>query len=180
VGTTGSDNNKKLQDFFSQEYKSLKAYINRRLATSASYDAEDIIQEVALRLFARADKTLPITNVTGFVYYAIKNKLVDLLRSNKRYTTQDIQEESPLFASMLTALIEDHYSDETIILLRKSIATLKPHYKEVIWAIDYQGYSYQELAEETGIPAGTLMSRRHRAIAILHKKLKNQLNQEEL
>ena len=35
------------------------------------------------------------------------------------------------------------------------------------------GCTYKEIEKETGIPIGTLMSRRHRAISLLYKKLKH-------
>ena len=70
-----SENNKKLKDFFGEEYQSLKVYVNSRIKATASRDAEDIIQDVALKLFAGADRYSPINNVAGFVYNSIKNKI---------------------------------------------------------------------------------------------------------
>jgi RNA polymerase sigma-70 factor (ECF subfamily) len=55
--------------------------------------------------------------------------------------------------------------------LKKAILSLKPDYRDIIIAIDFEGYTYKEIAEETSISQGTLMSRRHRAISLLHKKL---------
>ncbi|MFT4576243.1 MAG: DNA-directed RNA polymerase specialized sigma24 family protein [Polaribacter sp.] len=46
----------------------------------------------------------------------------------------------------------------------------------MILAIDVEGYSYKEISQETGIPKGTLMSRRHRAISILFQNLENKKN----
>jgi RNA polymerase sigma-70 factor (ECF subfamily) len=68
---------------------------------------------------------------------------------------------------------DNAYSDEMRRSLVKAIQELKPHYRDVIIAIDFENYSYGELAEETNTPEGTLMSRRHRALSLLHKQLKN-------
>ena len=40
-----------------------------------------------------------------------------------------------------------------------------------IAAVDIEGYTYREISEETGIPEGTLLSRRHRAVSLLLKEL---------
>ena len=70
--TPKSDNNKKLKDFFDKEYHSLKGYVGSKLKESINRNAEDIIQDVALKLFTSADRYSPINNVAGFVYNAVK------------------------------------------------------------------------------------------------------------
>ncbi|WP_223170348.1 RNA polymerase sigma factor [Maribacter aquimaris] len=57
--------------------------------------------------------------------------------------------------------------------LKQAILKLKPLYRKIIFVIDFEGYTYKEISLETGIPEGTLMSRRHRAIALLYKELES-------
>jgi len=168
-----SENSKKLKDFFGEEYQSLKVYVNSRIKASANRDAEDIIQDVALKLFSGAERYSPINNVAGFVYNSIKNKIIDIMRTKKREDTYEDKSEAKLqvFAEMMYETIEDIYSEEMKTILKKTIINLKPEYRDIIIAIDFEGYTYKEIAKETGIPEGTLMSRRHRAIALLFKKL---------
>lgn len=172
---TDSDNKKKLNDFFGKEYHSLKRYVRSKITTSINKDAEDIIQDVALKLFAGADRYSPINNVAGFVYYAIKNKIIDVMRTNnKRDVVSENQNELKLieFAELLYSSSDGLYPEQMIENLKQAIFSLKPDYRDIILAIDFEGYTYKEIAEETNIPIGTLMSRRHRAIALLHKKIK--------
>ncbi|WP_347926184.1 RNA polymerase sigma factor [Pontimicrobium sp. SW4] len=171
--TQKSENNKKLKDFFGEEYQSLKVYVNSRIKATASRDAEDIIQDVALKLFAGADRYSPINNVAGFVYNSIKNKIIDIMRSNKHNVSYEDNAEAKLqeFAEMVYDSPDNPYSEEMDNVLKKAIINLKPEYRDIIIAIDFEGYSYKELSLETGIPKGTLMSRRHRAIGILYKKI---------
>ena len=68
-----ADNYNNLKTFFNKEYHSLKAYARSRIEDAADRDAEDIIQEVALKVFSRAEDTSPITNIAAFVYNSIKN-----------------------------------------------------------------------------------------------------------
>ena len=100
------------------------------------------------------------------------------MRKGKKTTNIDENLENQLtgFADNFYDNSEQAYSDEMKAELKKAIFNLKPHYREIILAIDVEGYSYKEIAHETGIPIGTLMSRRHRAISILFKDLENKKN----
>jgi RNA polymerase sigma-70 factor (ECF subfamily) len=170
-----SDNNKALKDFFDKEYHSLKMFVGSKLKESVNRDPEDIIQDVALKLFSGADRYSPINNVAGFVYRAIKNKIIDVMRSNNRQTiTQDNQNEAKLieFAQLIYDTSDKVYPEQMENQLKKAIMNLKPNYRDIIIAIDFEGYTYKEIALETDIPVGTLMSRRHRAISLLYKTLK--------
>lgn len=171
-----SENSKKLNTFFSEEYTSLKSYVSTNLRASANRDAEDIIQDVALKLFSSADRYSPINNVAGFVYRAMRNKIIDVMRSSrKNKMNYETQNEAKLieFATLIYESSSDLYPEQMKQELKKAIINLKPKYKAIIIAIDFEGYSYREVEEETGVPIGTLMSRRHRAISLLYKTLKS-------
>ena len=175
--TSETENDKQLKAFFDSEYHNLKAYVHSKIENDADRDAEDIIQDVALKIFSRKS-VLPINNIGGFVYYSIKNKIIDIMRKGKKTTNIDENLENQLtgFADNFYDNSEQAYSDEMKAELKKAIFNLKPHYREIIFAIDVEGYSYKEIAHETSIPIGTLMSRRHRAISILFKDLENKKN----
>lgn len=170
-----SENNKKLQEFFGKEYQSLRAYISSKIRDTASRDAEDILQDVALSLFSGADRYAPINNVAGFVYRSIKNKIIDVMRVQA--PTNIVHDEGWVKLSESLVNTEDSgFLAEEIILLKKCIDELKPAYKDIIIAVDIEGYSYKEISKQTGISQGTLMSRRHRAIGILSKKVEIEIN----
>ncbi|MBT9186770.1 RNA polymerase sigma factor [Zobellia russellii] len=171
--TSDTENYKNLKTFFDEEYRSLKAYAKSRIDNAADRDADDIVQDVALKLFSRSDSALPITNIAGFVYHSLRNKIVDLMRTQKPAVSIESEMENKLgdFTELLYGSVDNSYSEEMKTELKKAIAQLKPHYRNIIVAIDFEGYTYQELSKETDIPAGTLMSRRHRALALLLKQL---------
>ena len=164
-----SDNNKKLKDFFGREYQSLKVFVNTKIRDTANRTAEDIIQDVALKLFSGADRYAPINNVAGFVYKSIRNRIIDIMRKPKKVTSIELDSEFSEIAELLQQSSENEPSEEMIALLKNCIQELKPRYRDIIIAVDIEGYSYKEISNETGIPEGTLMSRKHRAMSILHK-----------
>lgn len=174
-----SENSKKLRDFFGREYNALKFFVNTKISDSVNRNAEDIIQDVALKLFSGADRYAPINNVAGFVYQSIKNRIIDVMRKPKKATPVTIDHQFSELAEMLHAT-DDYISEEKIVILKKCIKQLKPPYRDIIIAVDMEGYTYKEISNETGIPEGTLMSRRHRAIGILYKKIEVELNKHKI
>ena len=171
-----SENSKKLKDFFGREYQSLKMYVRTKISDTANRNAEDIIQDVALKLFSGADRYAPINNVAGFVYKSIRNKIIDVMRTTKKSNSVDNDKDLLDLVEVLHQPNDSHTSEQMILVLKKCVAQLKPIYKDIIIAVDFEGYSYNEISTETGISIGTLMSRRHRAIGILYKKIELEIN----
>lgn len=167
-----SENRKKLKTFFGEEYRSLKLYVKSRIRDTANRDAEDIIQDVALKLFAGADRYAPINNVAGFVYKSVKNSIIDIMRSSNASKEVETLHEVNEFGELLSITNDDQPSEEMIRILKKCVNELKPEYRFIILAIDFNGYSYKDVSHKTGIAQGTLMSRRHRAMGILQKNIK--------
>ncbi|MBJ2174526.1 RNA polymerase sigma factor [Aureibaculum sp. A20] len=171
-----TENNKKLKDFFGSEYQSLKRFVNTKISDTANRNAEDIIQDVALKLFSGADRYAPINNVAGFVYRSIKNKIIDVLRTSKPSHSLDVDSHYLELAEVFNTTAETYTSEKMKLVLKECIQQLKPAYRDIIIAVDFEGYTYKEISKETGIPEGTLMSRRHRAIGILYKKIEIKIN----
>lgn len=165
-----------LTEFFEEEYSSLKGYVRSKIKHTAESDAEDIIQDVALRIFSRPLDALPIQNIGGFVYNAIRNRIIDSMRTKKvRIDDKDTLEILwTEFASMFQDDLKETYPEKLQEKLKKAIEELKPVYRDIIIAVDFEGYTYKEISRQTGIPPGTLMSRRHRAMSLLLKKLKTE------
>ena len=168
-------NKNKLTNFFSNEYPSVRAYVKSRISDVADREADDIIQDVALKMFSRADSLSPITNVAAFVYNSIRNKIIDTFRTSKQksYYNDEFDALVADFAELFYSKADNSYSDKIKDNLKSAISNLKPDYQDIIIAIDFEGFTYQELSEEWGAPIGTLLSRRHRALSILNNKIKN-------
>jgi len=171
--TSDNQSRNDLKAFFRDEYHSLKAYTKSRIDDTADRDAEDIIQDVALKILSRPENLSPIDNIAGFFYNSIRNKIVDLMRSKRNEINAENEIENRLieFTELFYGKTDNSYSEEMKNELGKAIIHLKPKYRNIIRAIDFAGFTYRELSLETGIPEGTLMSRHHRAISILFKEL---------
>lgn len=168
-----NENQQKLTDFFREEYQALTGFVRARLEDTAESEAEDIIQEVALRVFSRIDDRSPINNIAGFVYRSVRNRIVDILRSRKApdYDETELERRWTEFAELFYGDSGNAYPEAVIGELQNALSELSPEYRAIVFAVDFEGYAYREIAEQTGVPPGTLMSRRHRALAQLAKKL---------
>ncbi|WP_375326083.1 RNA polymerase sigma factor [Flagellimonas sp. GZD32] len=170
-----TENRNNLSQFFNEEYGSLRSYVQSRIRDTSERDAEDIVQDVALRVFSRTDDAIPITNIGGFVYSAIRNRIIDIMRGKKEQNlpSENIDEQWQEFAEFFYGDADNSYTPEMEAALKAAVEDLKPSFRDIIIAIDFEGYTYKQISEKTGIPAGTLMSHRHRAMSELSKKLEN-------
>ena len=80
------------------------------------------------------------------------------------------------FAELVYSKADNSYSPKLEKALKTAIEQLKPEYRDIIIAVDFEGYSYREISMESDISMGTLMSRRHRALSILAKTLEVEKN----
>lgn len=58
---------------------------------------------------------------------------------------------------------------EGLARLRGCVAKLKPHYRRVVVLCGFEGRTYQEAAQELGLPVGTVCSRMNQALQLLRK-----------
>ena len=177
--TANKENYNRLTAFFNEEYNALRGYVQSKIDDTTERDAEDIVQDVALRIFSRTDDLSPINNIGGFVYNSIRNRIIDLMRTKKDKVNEgdDFESQWAEFAELFYGDADNTYTENLQEALKVAIKTLKPVYQDIIIAVDFEGHSYKEIAEETGISQGTLMSRRHRALSLLSKYLATEKNE---
>ena len=170
--------------FLKKENRKLIGYINNYLDDRLyGIEAEDILQEVALNIYSRADISVQVGNIAAYIYRSVRNKIIDLYRkknvtvSMESFTNR--QNENVLLDTVKETEQEEPllYQDETMQQkLMLAIEKLNPAERELIRKADYEEYTFQELADEWGIPIGTLLARRHRALGKLRKMLQEDLN----
>jgi RNA polymerase sigma factor (sigma-70 family) len=165
--------------FLKKENRKLIGYINNYLDDRlAEIEAEDVLQEVALNLYSKADISGQVGNIAAYIYRAVRNKIIDLYRK-KRYTVSmenfnNHKDENMLLNTAKIAEDEEPLIYDNEILQQKllqAIEKLNPAERELIRKTDYENYTFQELAAEWNIPIGTLLARKHRALGKLRKML---------
>ena len=161
----------KIVSFVTNEREKLVGYVRRFIDDTAERDGEDIVQDVILNLFNRADFTIPIENLTAYVYQALRNRTIDYLRRKREILSLDEgwpDDEGLTLSQVLPELQSDRMDEISRLEIRqnlfKALSVLTDEQKEVLVATELEGRTFRELSEEWGVPIGTLLARKSRAI----------------
>jgi RNA polymerase sigma-70 factor (ECF subfamily) len=137
-----------------------------------SSDAEDIVQEAALKGLRRFETFREGTDFKAWMMTIVANTYIDLYRRRRREkpaATEDAvqalaESESPLRAGDLEFLLPDD--------VEHALATLPEEQRAAIVLVDVNGLTNQEAAEALGWPLGTVNSRVYRGRAELRTVLR--------
>jgi RNA polymerase sigma-70 factor (ECF subfamily) len=144
----------------------LVGFVRRRIDDAADRDAEDIVQDVMLNLFDKADFAAPIENLSAYIYQSLRNRITDMLR--KRRDTSFFRELVQLSADDTEKVIEKKQIKAKIY---DAIDALSEDQRAVVIATEFENRSFRELSEEWRIPIGTLLARKSRALKNIKKEL---------
>lgn len=161
----------RIVSLITSERARLVGYVRRFIDDTAERDGEDIVQDILLNMFDRADMTHPIENLTAYIYQALRNRIVDYLRKRKDVSSLDEGwfEDDGLTLSQILPDPQAGRLDESARLeirqtLFKVLNILDDEQRAVIVATELEGRTFRELSKEWGIPMGTLLARKSRAI----------------
>ena len=139
--------------------------------TGNPHDAEDLTQEVFVRVFRSLDTYTPGT-FEGWLHRVTTNLFLDQARRKQRIRFDALSDER---AARLTssspapdmAYADMHFEDD----VERALATLPPDFRAAVVLCDVEGLSYEEIAEILGAKLGTVRSRIHRGRAQLRAAL---------
>jgi len=144
----------------------LVRYVRSLIEDAGDRDAEDIVQDVMLSIFDKADVTIPIENLAAYVYQSLRNKVVDIFRKKKNVVSLEeviyVAGCDPARAVEKEELIEHIFS---------AMDFLPSEQRAVLIATEFEGRSYRELSEEWNVPMGTLLARKSRALNKIKQEL---------
>jgi RNA polymerase sigma factor (sigma-70 family) len=165
-------------EFLTTERGRLIRYVRHLIDDAAERDGEDIVQDVALNLFSRADVLMPIETLSAYVYQSLRNRVIDYLRRRRDVVSLDESIDEDGESSLVQQLSETMPDGEKKVTrdeLRKSIVSAIDHLpgeqKAVVIETELNGRSFRDLAKEWGIPIGTLLARKSRALAKIRESL---------
>jgi RNA polymerase sigma-70 factor (ECF subfamily) len=153
-----------------------EAYRLAQWLTGSAADAEDIVQDAALRAY-RGIRTFGAVNARAWSLTIVRNTAYTWLMKNRPKTVmftndlsateqQELEHQGPQGTRVETP--------EEIALfkadaeaLQKALAQLQPQFREVIVLREINQMNYRDIAEITNVPIGTVMSRLSRARQLL-------------
>lgn len=146
-----------------------------RLAYRFLYDspeAEDITQEVFLRVFRAAQTYSPKAKFSTWLYTITKNLCFNELRKKRSVTVFSIEDEVlPELPSMDESPVLRLEEEEVKKRVLDAVKELPANLRIAVLLLKYHGLSYEEVAEILGCTVNAVKLRVHRAKKFLTKSI---------
>ncbi|HTN19726.1 MAG TPA: sigma-70 family RNA polymerase sigma factor [Pelobium sp.] len=135
--------------------------------------ANDLIQDLFMKLWEKKAKIGEIENVQGYFYRSTSSIAFNYLRRQK--LAQKIAESN--YFDEVTCSIEDYIisqelSDSLRNKMRSAVGRLSFKQKEIIEMSFYESLNYNQIMEVTGLQYQSVVNHVHRAVKVLRKDLK--------
>ncbi|HSE60468.1 MAG TPA: RNA polymerase sigma factor SigZ [Nitrospiraceae bacterium] len=150
-------------EIWQQVHDSLRAFIAKRVANDA--EAEDILQEVFLRIHRRLDSVNDPRRLVSWVYQITRHAIIDHYRANGKRMERQVGLAGELEALPTSASLNKPAEDtgrlraELAGCLRPMIAQLPPDYREAVTLVELDGLTQQEAATRMELSLSGMKSR---------------------
>ncbi len=145
-------------------------------------DAEDIAQEVFIRIYTSINNFKGTSSLSTWIYKITYNRALDFVKRNNRKlkttkTLDDPEDTELLTISGEKFIPEKEFEDKQLKEdLIKALDDLPEDQRQLIELKDIHGFSYEEIMKITGLKDGTMKSRLNRARSSLRKMLQSKWN----
>lgn len=159
-------------------------YTNQMYAAALRYtkdphDAQDLVQDTYAKAFVAFHQFEPGTNLKAWMYRILTTTFINTYRKDQRrpqISDGELEDWQIFSASSHTSdqgrSAEDVALDGIVDLdVRAALAAMPEDFRMAVYLADVEGFSYKEIAEIVGVPAGTVMSRLHRGRKLLRASL---------
>jgi RNA polymerase sigma-70 factor (ECF subfamily) len=159
-------------------------YMNQLYAAAMRYtrnpeDAQDLVQDTYAKAYTSFHQFEPGTNLKAWLYRVLTTTFINTYRKDQRRPqTSDSELEDWQLAEASSHTSDQGKSTEDVVLenlpdsdIKNALAEIPEEFRMAVFLADVEGFSYKEIAEIVGVPAGTVMSRLHRGRKQLREKL---------
>jgi RNA polymerase sigma-70 factor (ECF subfamily) len=174
---------KNTTDFHEEALPHMDAVFRFALRLSGSKDqAEDLVQDTFLRAFRAWDQYTPGTQCKSWLFTICRNVFLrqkergqrhdEIVSENVDRSAGPFDVVNPVWVKAVEADPEGDFFeaivDEEVL---RHIQAIPEDYRVAVVLSDLEGLSYQEIAEMTDVPVGTVKSRLFRGRRLLQKEL---------
>ena len=173
------EQDQRISEAIDRDRNRLRNFIRKRVADRD--DAEDVLQDVFYELVEAYRMMKPVEQVTAWLFRVARNRITDLFRRKRREALRS--EPAAITENGETLQLEDllpspdagpeaAYAKSVLLEeLDAALDELPEEQREVFVAHELMGYSFKELAAQTGVSVNTLLSRKHYAVVYLRERL---------
>lgn len=144
--------------------------------TGQRADADDLVQDVMLKLYPRLTEIQSIDNLSPWLSRILYRQFIDIQRRVKRSPVEYTDDEDVLYSNSEMSTLEPTdllESDITQKNIQLALEKLNPEQRIVLLLHDVEGYTLQEIHYIQDVSLGTLKSRLHRSRNKLREILSN-------
>ena len=144
-----------------------------------SEDALDVCQESFLKAYKALPRFRGDSSFSTWLYRIAQNVCLDALRRRNRQITfsldEDLETEDGMMPRQFSGDLPD--PEETVVhrelqhVVDQALSALSEDHRQIIVLRDFDGCSYEEIADILDIELGTVKSRLYRARSALHRLL---------
>jgi len=187
TGQMSLEQDQRISDVVKRDESRLRNFIRSRVPDPL--DAEDILQEVFYELVEANRLLMPIEHVTGWLFRVARNRITDLFRKKKPLRFSDSAPTNDEDASGNSNSNEDLMRFEELLPspdagpealyarrvlldeLEFALDELPDEQREVFVEHEFEGRTFKEMSEETGVSVNTLLARKRYAVLHLRESL---------
>jgi RNA polymerase sigma-70 factor (ECF subfamily) len=157
-----------------------RLYATALRLTRSEADAEDLVQETFSRALEAGPRLDPAVNLKAYLYRTLMNLFINQYRHCRIVRhVDDLAEvgllDGSLYSSDCVAVWSNPHARFLHAHLSADVETaldaLPERFRTVMVMVDLMDFSYGEVAEQLGIPVGTVMSRLFRARQFMRERL---------
>ena len=126
-------------------------------------DVEDAVQETLFTVSRRMGDLRQVESMTSWLFRIVKRECNRMRRGWRLLTNQEI---TPAIESIVTPEPLELRAD-----ISRVMATLPPHYREILLMRDVDGLTLNEIGEQLEMELAAVKSRVHRARSLMRERL---------
>ena len=141
-----------------RQHRAAALKVARRILHDAA-EAEDVVQEVFVRLWSRPGAFDGRSAWSTWLHRVMVNSSINRLRALRRQGRLELEREPPPSPEELAS------THELRTMFQAALREVGGRQEQVVWMRELRGFSYPEIASMLRIPEGTVKSTLHRARA---------------
>lgn len=152
--------------------------------TGNSQDAEDLVQDVMVKLYPRTDELSDVADLRPWLNRVLYRQFVDQTRRDKRRPEQPLTDYLPdddhgafLERQSTEGIgpLADMEQSRSKQLLDEALSELSPDQRALIVMHDVEGWRQEDIAQVLEVASGTIKSRLHRCRQALRERLSRKM-----
>ncbi len=152
-----------IESIWNEYHGKLYRFIQNRVSDTSI--ADDILQDVILKIHARIDTLKDRNKIQNWLYQITRNAIVDHYRAQKQ------TEELPETLTAVEMEPVDKAKEEISSCLQPMIQNLPDHYRQAIMEADIEGVKQKEFAQRHGLSLSAAKARVQRGRAMMKDML---------